>query len=646
MTVASSSNKITYQGNGSTTDFTFTFSTNGDESDILVYITDADGVITQLATNLYEVTLTAPTGTNPTGAGGSVEYPLSGSPLAAGNYITILRQLPFTQQTSLANQGTLWQPTIEASLDVLSMQIAQLNEQLGRQFTVPVSDDNPEEVPTAEERASQNAIWDSDGNLTAGLPVSSTVNVSSAMQPVVEAAMLALARTAMGLGAMAVEGIGAGLEDDGAGAVRVISIPVAVSSGQAVTAAFHQKEYHATGALTFTNPDASTLFDGFGYWVYALTGAITFVIDASDSFSGGSVGVSFIIPAGSRCYISTDGVSTWFTRVETINNNFANANFQISSSIASNNLTVEIKDRNGNDPSTNSPILIPFRDPTVASGNLSLLAITSALSIVAPNGASFGTSNNSAFRLWLVIFNDGGTPRLGLINCLSYSTTSQSIYPLGQVPVVSSTLLSAASTTAQVVYTQGGAVTTKAFVILGYLTWESGLAAAGSYSALPTYTEIYKPNTKLPGDVLQSLATSTGALTTTTNTYAISDTPPAPSGGINIVSQAITPTSLANLLELEGQALLGSSATAIETHTASITQDAGTTPLFTSSGRTEAANSCPTTLKVWGMIKAAASTFRLYGSGSGGTINVNGNSGSRAFGGTANSFISVKEIMA
>lgn len=643
MTVASSSNKVTYQGNGATTDFSFTFSNDGDEDDILVFVTDADGVITQLATNLYEVTLTAPSGTNPTGIGGSVEYPLSGSPLAAANYITILRQLPFTQQTSLANQGTLWQPTIEASLDVLAMQIAQLNERLGRQFMVPVSDDDPEEVPTATQRASQNAIFDSAGNLTAGLPADGGVSISAAMQPVVEAASLALARDELELGDLATKDIGSGLEDDGADNVRVINVIVADSIGQAVDETFHTNERHASGAIIYTNPAASTLFDSFGYWVYAQSGAVTFAIDAGDSFSGGVAGASFIIPAGSRAYISTDGVDTWFTRVEMLNDTFANANFQINASIATNNLTVELKDRNGNDASTNSPILIPFRDPTVANGNLVLLAITSALSIVAADGASFGTSNSSACRLWLVLFNDGGTPRLGLINCLSGTS---SIYPLGRVPVVSSTIISAAATAAQTFYTQGGAVSTKAFVILGYLTWESGLATAGSWNALPTYIEQYKPSTKLPGDTVQVAVSATGALATTTNTYSVSDTPPAPSGGVNVTSQAITPTSLANLLELEAQVLIGSTATSAENNTASITQDAGTTPLFTVSGRTEAATSVPMTLKVWGMIKAAAATFRLYATGSGGTSNINGVAGARVFGGTANSYISVKEIMA
>jgi hypothetical protein len=56
-------------------------------------------------------------------------------------------------------------------------------------------------LPSAASRASQNAIFDSFGNLTAGLPVGGGATVSAAMQPVVSAATIAAAQTLLGINA-------------------------------------------------------------------------------------------------------------------------------------------------------------------------------------------------------------------------------------------------------------------------------------------------------------------------------------------------------------------------------------------------------------------------------------------------------------
>ncbi len=319
MTVSTTSNKIIYDGDNSNTSWAFTFPGVA-AADILVYITDSDGDITQISSNLYSVTLNPAISPNPTSIGGTVVYPLTGSPLATGNTITIIRTLPLTQGTSLNNQGTLLQSVIESTLDYETMTVQQLNELLGRQLTVPVSDPTPGELPSATARANLLLGFDSDGDPTA-VASGSSATVSAAMIPVVGAATLAAARTAMGLGSIATESIGAGLADDGAGAVRSVWPTVAVSTNQAVVASFHLKQYIATGPINFTFPAADTLFNGFGLWIYSFSGAITLVVDAGDQISGTSgAGVSYIIPAGTGVFISTDGAATgnWYPRLITI----------------------------------------------------------------------------------------------------------------------------------------------------------------------------------------------------------------------------------------------------------------------------------------------------------------------------------------
>jgi hypothetical protein len=47
-------------------------------------------------------------------------------------------------------------------------------------------------------------------------------------------------------------------------------------------------------------------------------------------------------------------------------------NLQVNCAVASPKLTVSLKGNNGADPSVTNPILIPFRDPTIASGALAI----------------------------------------------------------------------------------------------------------------------------------------------------------------------------------------------------------------------------------------------------------------------------------
>src|SRR6266849_4864326 len=277
MTVSTSLNKIIYKGNGATTVFPFTFPGVA-AADIQVFFTDVLGNVTLLAASSYTLSLNAPTGTNPTGAGGSVTYNPLGVPIPINTSLTILRTLPLVQSTSLANQGTLYQPVEEAALDYLMMTVQQTAEIGNRELTVAVSDPPPNPLPAVAARANQVLGFDASGSPIA-VSTLPAATVSSAMQPVVNAATLAAGRTALGLGAIATEGIGSGLQDDGASNVRTFFQEVSDSTGQSVTSAFHQQIRVASVGITYTFPLTSTLWNGFGFWIYASTGTVTLAIN-------------------------------------------------------------------------------------------------------------------------------------------------------------------------------------------------------------------------------------------------------------------------------------------------------------------------------------------------------------------------------
>lgn len=145
MTVESTTAKVTYNGNGVTTSFSFSFTIFA-STDLTVIKTDTDGVETTLSegsgTTNYSVTVASYPGS------GSITYPASGSTeLATGEKITIKRVLPLTQTTDLENQGGYFPETQERVYDRLVMIAQQIQEELDRAVKVDISSgDDPDDL--------------------------------------------------------------------------------------------------------------------------------------------------------------------------------------------------------------------------------------------------------------------------------------------------------------------------------------------------------------------------------------------------------------------------------------------------------------------------------------------------------------------
>jgi hypothetical protein len=149
---------------------------------------------------------------------------------------------------------------------------------------------------------------------------------------------------------------------------------------------------------------------------------------------------------------------------------------------------------------------------------------------------------------------------------------------------------------------------------------------------------------------VQSLYALTTAASIGANSYTPSATVPTAAGGNLVVSQAITPTSSANLLRVKGEAMLGTSSVATASLTAFLTQDFGTNALASAGATTTLGTTAPTMLGFLYQAPAAtliATTFKLWGTAGGGAaVNINtAGAGGAFYGGTANSFLLVEEIM-
>jgi hypothetical protein len=141
-----------YTGNGVTTVFPYGFKILVDtEADVIhtnvtgletILILDTDYTISGIGID----------------AGGNVTYPISGSPLPATETLTIARNVPFTQDTDLVNQDTIYSEVIETSLDRSTMMIQQLQEEVDRSIKINItSPASPDDLLTSIETSESNA---------------------------------------------------------------------------------------------------------------------------------------------------------------------------------------------------------------------------------------------------------------------------------------------------------------------------------------------------------------------------------------------------------------------------------------------------------------------------------------------------------
>ncbi|WP_421930033.1 hypothetical protein [Nitratireductor rhodophyticola] len=136
MTVPSQVNRSgPYLGNGVTTVFDYEFKID-DENHLKVVKRNAAGVESELV--IDDDYIVSDVG-NP--SGGQVAVVVAP---AAGETITLLRNVPFVQETDLENQGAYYAETVENALDLAVMRDQQLQEQVSRAVRIPASADPSE----------------------------------------------------------------------------------------------------------------------------------------------------------------------------------------------------------------------------------------------------------------------------------------------------------------------------------------------------------------------------------------------------------------------------------------------------------------------------------------------------------------------
>jgi len=223
-------------------------------------------------------------------------------------------------------------------------------------------------------------------------------------------------------------------------------------------------------------------------------------------------------------------------------------NVGLAVSAAASALTISLKGSDGNDPSGSNIVYLPFRSATGTTGTETTVQVTAATSLTISSGSTLGVTSSTAFRVWVVAFNDAGTIRLGAVNCVTISSSR----PTAVLGLIDDSLGSStaeggagAADSAGVIYT-GTAVSSKAYRILGYVEWNTSGVTAGTWTTTNLSTvQVWSPGMPAPG-----MPTGNRAVVVKTDTFTSTTTGSYTDiTGFNV---SITPKSAANMVRVIG----------------------------------------------------------------------------------------------
>lgn len=197
MTVSATARRAgPYACDGVDTSFDFAFKVFAD-ADIRVVLATSAGAESDLTlTTHYTVSRNADQENNP---GGSITTVGASSPYAAGNTITIVGNIAYTQTADITNAGGFFPEVVENALDRVTILAQQLKELFARVISFPASDSGPSgELVSAANRASKWLAFDASGNPIASTTTPASSVVSAYMGTVLDDTTAAAARATLG----------------------------------------------------------------------------------------------------------------------------------------------------------------------------------------------------------------------------------------------------------------------------------------------------------------------------------------------------------------------------------------------------------------------------------------------------------------
>jgi hypothetical protein len=396
----------------------------------------------------------------------------------------------------------------------------------------------------------------------------------------------------------------------------------------------------ATSAFTQTLTAAATLADGwFCYYKNNSTGVILLDPNSSEQIDGAT---TLKLRPGESCLIFCNG-SAFFTVGRRVDKDGLGLleNVGLSVTVGSNNITIALKDADGNDPAPGSPARIGFRSATLTTGTPVFREVTAALSMSVTSGSTLGFGNSESGRLYVYAIDNAGTVELAVFNPRS----GQSLRGIQDNERVTTTAEggAGAADSAQVAYSTT-ARSNVAAVCLGYFEIQTG-ATAGQWSNAPTVIQVMAPGVRRTGDIVQRPVTVDRTQANGTTTIPLDNTIPQNTEGTEFSTVSITPSSALNLLRIRHNGMYRASTQV--TMGITLFQDSTADAIAATTIVSDGTNSGGVAHIVHFMVAGTTSstTFRVRAGGnSASTITYCGVAAAAIFGGVITSYTEVEEI--
>jgi hypothetical protein len=168
--------------------------------------------------------------------------------------------------------------------------------------------------------------------------------------------------------------------------------------------------------ISFAQADLTTDVTGILPVANGGTGASS--LTANNVILGNGTSAVQVVAPGTSGNVLTSNGTTWqstaLPATTAVTAGYDATNLTITTSVASNALTIALKTKAGTDPAAGDPVTVGFRNSTVGTGTYTTRTITSALSLTIPSGTALGSTNGQSTPYFVYLIDNAGTPELAV----------------------------------------------------------------------------------------------------------------------------------------------------------------------------------------------------------------------------------------